>query len=142
MSASPSEVLRSWFTRVWNQGDESAIDELYASNAIAHGLSIVPREGRGPDAFKSFFRPFRSAFPNIRIEVLHCVCEGDLCAVLCEVTGTHTGDGLGVAATNLPVRFTGMTMARVTNGQIQEGWNSYDFLAFYQQLGIEPPAVV
>jgi len=142
MAASPPEVLGGWFTRVWNQGDESAIDELYAANAIAHGLPGASRQGQGPDAFKPFFRTFRSAFPNIHIEVTHCVCEGDLCTVHCEVTGTHTGDGLGVAPTNRSVRFTGMTMARVTNGQIQEGWNSYDFLTLYQQLGIEPPAAV
>ena len=38
MPASPSAILRSWFERVWNAGDESAIDELYAANAVAHGL--------------------------------------------------------------------------------------------------------
>ena len=89
MPASPSDVLRSWFARVWNAGEEAAIDELYAPTAVAHGLpggSIL-----GPAAFKPFYRQFRSAFPNLRIEVTHTVCEGDLCVVHCQVTGTHTG---------------------------------------------------
>ena len=64
MSATPSEVLRCWFARVWNDGDESAIDELYAPSAVAHGLpgASVP----GPEGFKPFFRAFRSAFPNLQ----------------------------------------------------------------------------
>ena len=136
MPASPAEVLRSWFARVWNDGDESAIDELYAPTAVAHGLAT---SGPGPEGFKPFFRAFRSAFPNIRIEVTHTVCEGDLCTVHCRVTATNTGTLMDAAATNRPVEFTGMTMARVVNGQIVEGWNSYDFLAMYQQLGLEPP---
>ena len=44
--------------------------------------------------------------------------------------------------TNRSVDFTGMTMARVVDGRIQEGWNSYDFQTFYQQLGMQPPAAV
>lgn len=140
MPASPSEILRSWFERVWNAGDESAIDELYAANAVAHGLPVAPMPG--PEGFKPFVRSFRSAFPNVRVEITHIVSEGDLGVVHCRVTGTHSGDGLGVAGTNRPVEFTGMTMARIVDGRIQEGWNTYDFLAMYQQLGIEPPAAV
>ena len=137
MPASTSEVLRAWFARVWNEGDESAIDELYAPTAVAHGLPAASMPG--PEGFKPFVRNFRSAFPNIRVEITHAVSEGELGVVHCRVTGSHTGDGLGVAATNRAFEFTGMTMARVVDGRIIEGWNTYDFMAMYQQLGIEPP---
>src|SRR5688572_30966707 len=73
MPASPSEILRSWFERVWNAGDESAIDELYAANAVAHGLPAAPMPG--PEGFKPFVRSFRSAFPNVRVEITHIVSE-------------------------------------------------------------------
>jgi hypothetical protein len=33
------------------------------------------------------------------------------------------------------VDFWGMTVGRVENGQIVEGWNSFDFLSMYQQIG-------
>ena len=101
MPASPSEILRIWFERVWNAGDESAIDALYADNAVAHGLPAAPLPG--PKASSRSIRSFRSAFPNIRIEITHAVSEGELGVVRCRVTGTHTGDGLGVAADE-PVR--------------------------------------
>ena len=34
-----------------------------------------------------------------------------------------------------PVDFWGMVMARVRDGQLAEGWNCFDFLSMYQQLG-------
>ena len=49
--------------------------------------------------------------------------------------GRHTGDTLGGKATDKPVDFTGVTIARVENGNIVEGWNNFDFLTMYQQLG-------
>ncbi|MBA3884705.1 MAG: ester cyclase [Acidobacteria bacterium] len=37
--------------------------------------------------------------------------------------------------------FTGITIARVENGQIVKGWNAFDFLALYQQIGWVPNPV-
>jgi len=54
----------------------------------------------------------------------------------CRVTATHGGPGLGVAATGRPVSVHGMTMARIADGRIAEGWNCYDFLGLFQQLGM------
>jgi len=35
-----------------------------------------------------------------------------------------------------PVEFWGFTLARVVDGQLVEGWNSFDFLAMYEQIGV------
>jgi steroid delta-isomerase-like uncharacterized protein len=134
MSMSPEAVLRTWFDEVWNQGREATIDVLFAADALAHGLPGSPL--RGPATFRSVFATFRSAFPDIQIVVERTVTEGDLSAVYCRVTGTHSGEGLGFPPTGSKVAFNGMTIARVTNGQIQEGWNCFDFLTMYQQLGV------
>jgi predicted ester cyclase len=55
------------------------------------------------------------------------------------VTGTHTGDTLGIVPTGRKVDFEGMTIARIVRGQFVEGWNCYDFLTMYQQIGVVPP---
>jgi predicted ester cyclase len=41
-------------------------------------------------------------------------------------------------ATGKPAVFSGMCIARIRDGQIVEAWNSFDFLTFYQQLGVVP----
>ena len=41
-----------------------------------------------------------------------------------------------MAATNRTVRFEGFVLARTTDGQVIEGWNCFDFMGMYQQLGV------
>ncbi|MFN7924154.1 MAG: ester cyclase [Bryobacteraceae bacterium] len=139
-NSSAEENLRLWFERVWNQNDESAIDELFAPDGMVHGL---PNEGGGPirgrEEFKSYARSLRAAIPDVRVEILRFVANGDLASAHCVVTGTHTGDGLGLRASGRPVRFEGIVMGRVADGHLQESWNSFDFMTFFQQVGATPP---
>jgi steroid delta-isomerase-like uncharacterized protein len=136
MSSSPETVIREWFESVWNQGREEAIDRLMAPDAQVHGLS-GPRGApiRGPEAFKPFFRMFRRALSELEVDVVRTVVQGELVVAHCRVFGRHAGDSLGAPATNTVVEFWGMTLACVENGQIVEGWNCFDFLSMYQQVG-------
>jgi predicted ester cyclase len=135
MSASAGAVLREWFEQLWNQRDENAIDRLLARDGVAHGLGPTPLVG--PDAFKDFYRAFSGAFPDFHVEIAEMVVEGDKAAACCHVTGVHSGPGMGTPS-NARVDFWGMTMVRVKDGQLVEGWNSYDFMTCYQQMGVLP----
>ncbi|MGI6456293.1 MAG: ester cyclase [bacterium] len=137
MQNQETTLLHRWFDEVWNQGREEAIDEMFAEDCIAHGLTDEHgNEIRGPQAFRSFYRRMRNAFPDVHITVEDVIKEGDQIAARCLVQGTHTGDGMGIAPTQKQVLFRGICYARVQDGQIQEGWNHFDFLELYQQLGV------
>jgi len=133
VSQTPDAVMREWFEEVWNRQDESAIDRLMHPQAIAHGLGPEPLHGSA--GFKPLFHTFRQALGDIKIDVVRTLTEGDLCAAYCHVTGTHTGPTFGAPATHNAVDFWGTTIARVKDGQIVEGWNTFDFLTMYQQIG-------
>lgn len=124
---------RRWFEEVWNRGNVSAIREMMAPGCVVHGLGgdLV-----GPDAFIPFQAAYRNAFPDLHLVVEETVVEGDRLALRWSATATHTGDGLGFPATGRTVRFTGMTIGRVKDGQLVEGWNSFDQLGLLQQLGV------
>jgi len=137
MSKESNTLIHRWFEEVWNKGREDAIDEMFAADGIAHGLADEKDQKlRGPEGFKPFFKKFRDAFPDIQVVVEDCITEGDLIAARCTVRASHTGDALGVAATNKPVEFTGMTIVRVRDGKIVEGWNNFDFMSLYRQIGL------
>jgi steroid delta-isomerase-like uncharacterized protein len=137
MRSESMAVLHRWFEEVWNKGREEAIDEMFAEGGIAHGLiNDKGEELRGPADFKLFFRKFRDAFLDIQVTIDDCVTEGDRAAARCRVVASHMGGGLGVAATNKPVEFTGMTIVRVQDGKIVEAWNNFDFLSLNQQIGV------
>jgi steroid delta-isomerase-like uncharacterized protein len=130
-------LMRRWFEEVWNQGRVDAIDEMFAADGVAHGLSDEPgKTMKGPDDFRPFHDIFRGAFPDIEVVVEDTIAEGDLVAARCSVRGKHTGDHLGVAASNAPVEFTGMAIVRIKDGKIVEAWNNFDFLAMNRQIGI------
>ncbi len=136
MSEENKQLVRRWFEEVWNKGRADAIDEMFAENGIAHGLSDDPANPiTGPEGFKPFHVTFREAFPNMKIVVEDVVAEGDRVAARCSVRGSHEGEFLGLAATQSPIDFTGMTIVRIDKGKIVEAWNNFDFMSLHRQLG-------
>ena len=131
MSPENKALVRRWFEEVWNKGREAAIDEMLGSRAVVHGLGP---DLQGPEAFKSFHRAYRNAFPDVKVHLEAIVTEGDTVAARWAGTGTHLGDGLGFPATGQAVQFSGMLFVTVENGKLVEGWNSFDFLTIYQQI--------
>jgi len=131
-------VLNRWFDEVWNQGRESAIDEMVAPEAVVHGLyGPDGKEVVGVESFKAMYRAFHSALSDIHVameEIEEIVEQGAMSVARCVVTATHTGDGLGKSPRGNRVTFTGMTMARERDGKIVEGWNNFDFATMYQMM--------
>jgi steroid delta-isomerase-like uncharacterized protein len=136
--ASPHDLralARRWFARVWNQKNAATIDEMMAPNCIIHGLSEEGETMRGPAQFRRFYEPFRSAFPDIRIDVEDVLLDGRQTAVRISAAGTHTGEGLGIPPTGRPVRATGIIIMRWDDsGRIAEGWNEFDAAGMQRQL--------
>jgi steroid delta-isomerase-like uncharacterized protein len=140
MSEENKALLRRWFEEVWNKGREGAIDEMFAEDGVAHGLTDAAGEPlRGASGFKPFFRKFREAFPDIEVVVEDALAEGDKVAARCTVRGRHHGDSLGFAATKRPVEFTGIAIVRIRDGKIVEAWNNFDFMQMFQQVGALRP---
>lgn len=129
MSTESKDLIRRWFEEVWNKGREDAIDEMFAADGVAHGLTEErDKTMRGPEQFKPFYRAFRSAFPDLEVVVEDTIAEGDKLAARCTVRGKHQSDSLGFAATGLTTDFTGITIVRIERGKIVEAWNNFDFM--------------
>jgi predicted ester cyclase len=142
MPATPESILRAWFDGVWNRGDESTIDRLMHADTLIHGLPTP--DGRpicGPHNFRPFYQQFRSAFPNVSVEILNVVAQGDLAVARVLVTGTQKGALGDYPATGLPVTFEGFAMCQVDGDRVGAAWNCFDFLGMYRQLGADvlPP---
>ena len=66
--------------------------------------------------------------------------DGERVAVRITLLGTHNGNGLGVAPTGRSISIQGIIIVRIVNGQLVEGWNSYDQLGLLRQIGALPAA--
>jgi len=89
----------------------------------------------GAAAFKEFAARLRGAFPDIHVRIDQTIEEGDMIAARWTATMTHSGDQLGIAPTGQRVGVTGMSMARLRDGIMVEGWNNWDTMALMEQIG-------
>jgi steroid delta-isomerase-like uncharacterized protein len=138
MEATPEFIIRAWFEDLWNRGDETTIDRYLHADGVIHGLPTpTGRSIRGPVEFKPFYQGFRAAFPDISIELVHVLSQGNMAVAHCRVIGTHKGSTLGFPATNRAIDMQGFALGRFERGLLIEGWNCFDFLGMYQQLGIQ-----
>ena len=126
MSGKQNTLAFQWFQQVWNEDREELIDELLAHEAIVHDITDV-NGPKGPEGFKIFYHEFRNQFSSVYITVEDVVSEGNLESARCTVTAKHNDTGRNV-------QFTGICMIRKGNGQIEEAWNSFDFLKLNMQI--------
>jgi len=120
--------LQQWFDEVWNHANEHSIENLLHSEAIVHGLG-TDTEKTGHEAFKPFYKSFRESFPVVHIELKPIFDTDEFEAADCIVTVTNAG--------GKQARFTGIVISRFKDGKLIEGWNGFDFMTMYQQLGFE-----
>lgn len=133
MSESNKQLALRWFEEVWNQRKETAIDDMLSPECRAYGLAgDAPLIG--PEGFKTFYRSFCSAFPDLKVVVHETIAEGDKIAIRWAVTMTHLGDGLGFPASGKKASLDGVTIAVIKNGKIEGGWNHMDIGGLIAEL--------
>jgi len=120
---SSTQLARRWFNDVWNDRREATIHELLHPDAIGHleGVDV-----RGVEEFLQMRAALLEAFPDMRVNVESTIAEGDDVVLRWTASGTHRGAGLGFDATHRPVAFRGITWLRFANGQLVEGWDSWN----------------
>jgi steroid delta-isomerase-like uncharacterized protein len=141
MSTEGVRFVKTWFEEIWNKGRLSAVDEMLASSAVLHGLGEAGEDVVGPAGFRPFVERLRGAFNDIHVTVEQTVEEGDMIAARYVVHMTHTGPDIGLAPSGTRATVTGMSISRLENGKLVEGWNNWDQLSLLQQIGaIQPQA--
>ena len=137
MSEGNKFVIRRSFEELWNKGNLSLADELFAPNYAHHDPS-TPDVGRGPESEKKRATLYRTAFPDLQLTIEDIIAEGETVMARWSCRGTHKGDLSGIAPTGKQVTISGVSVARFTNGKMVEGWVNWDALGLMQQLGVVP----
>lgn len=132
----PKEVATRWFEEVWNQRRADHIEQLMAPDAVGNFADGARVDG--PASFRDFYQQLLTALPDIHITILRIASEGEDACVLWESTATHTGDALGLKATNQRVTFQGSTWLRIVDGKIAEGWDNWNQSALMAKLATPP----
>ena len=108
-----------------------------------HDLDAIAALAPGDERFRESNRQMLDTFPDVQIEPVWIVEEGDRAVAWSRVRGTHLGGWRDFPPTGRAVDFIG-TFAVQTDaqGRIADFWVLNDWLSLYLQLGatVTPPA--
>ena len=139
MGAQENKAAVAHAVELWNAHDERYFD-VYADEAPMHGLPGETSPNK--EGFKGMTQAMWKAFPDIRIEVMREIAEGEMHAMHLKAAGTHEDEFMGAQPTGNRVEFDLMLFTRFNDsGTILERWHRIDELALLGQLGLMPAPV-
>ena len=126
MSEANKVVVRRLVSEVLNGGRLEVIDELYAPELAA--------------AARRWIAPFRASFPDVHMEIVELIAEGDKVVGRFTCSATHQGAWLGQAPTGRRFeRIDEVWILRLRDGKIVHVWSLEDTLGRLRQLGLTAP---
>jgi predicted ester cyclase len=125
---------------LFNSGKEDQLLLLFHPDAVDR--TPMPGQGAGRSGWEQKFQMFQTAFTEPEWVIEGQVAEGDLVSNRYRFHGKHTGEIMGMPATNKAFDVSALDMIRVRDGHIVENWTLLDFPAMMQQLGLAegPPS--
>jgi steroid delta-isomerase-like uncharacterized protein len=127
-------LVHRFFDGIWNRSDYGLIDQYIAANLVQH----FPGAQSGREGFRATVTQFHTAFGEMDMVIEDEIAAADRVVHRWTWNCTHTGVFAGIPATGRKVSFTGMTIVRLSGGQIAEHWANLDTLGLMQQLGAIP----
>jgi predicted ester cyclase len=116
-------VVRRLVAEVLNGGRLEVIDELFAPELASQA--------------RRWIAPFRASFPDVHMEIVDLIAEGDKVVGRFTCSATHLGDWLGHAPTGRRFeRVDEVTIFRLGDGRIADSWSLEDTLSRLRQLGL------
>ena len=136
MSTETNKAAARRFLELFNANElDTILAELYTPQSVIHfpGMPALNR-----DAFKQVGAAFRQGFPDMVLQVVDQIAEGDRVVTHIASTGTHTGTFQGVPASGRPIHIEGVFIERYRDGRVVERWDQLDALGLMQQIGAIP----
>lgn len=115
------EIVRRFNEEVIEKGNLESFNELMDDDFINNSApKDTDRSSRGMIyTFNTILRP---AMPDIKVTIYQLIAEGDWVTTRKNISGTHTGELMGIAATGKKISIDVVDMVRLENGKYKEHW--------------------
>lgn len=128
-------LARQVFEDIQSDGRVEVVDEIVTADYVGHTpLGNI----HGPEGARQFNAMLRQGFPDMQITVEDQIAESDRVTTRWTLRGTHNGEFQGMPPSGKQISMTGITIFRIANGKLIEGWTQPDLLGLLQQLGAIP----
>ncbi|MES2726609.1 MAG: ester cyclase [Bacteroidota bacterium] len=117
------------------QGNINAFNELIADDVINH--SAPAGASKGPDSMLYFLQHIlKAGFPDIQVEILDQIAEGDKVTTRKVFHGTHTGEIMGITPSNKKVTIHVIDIIRLRDGKYIEHWGASNFSDIIKEISM------
>jgi steroid delta-isomerase-like uncharacterized protein len=130
MAKHNKNLVYRYYREVWNHGNMSVINEIFAANHIIHHPSShVDIRSTGRQGIRELVTAFRAALPDLELAVEDMVGQWNRVAIRFTIQGTYKRELLGIAPTGQPVTLCGMMFHHIADERITDTWFSHDFVS-------------
>ena len=137
--AQAAELIQRFYDEILSAGNIDAIDELVTDDVVDHEEGL-PGQPEGKEGIRFFANAMREAFSDLKATVGTSLESGDLAAAEVTITGKHTGEFMGVPATDKSFEIKTIDIIRLEGEKCAEHWGVTDNMSLMQQLGAVPAA--
>jgi steroid delta-isomerase-like uncharacterized protein len=134
MSTEENKALIRRYWQANNEHNVDIIDELMTADYVQHDTT----GDMNLQDVKAHNTMVIAAFPDVTATIDDTIAEGDRVVVRMTMSGTHKGEYQGIPPTGKTAVATEMSVYRISEGKIAEGWDLTDRLGMMQQLGVIP----
>ncbi|MEJ3748206.1 ester cyclase [Actinomycetes bacterium KLBMP 9797] len=117
-----------------NSGELGGLAEVFSDRYVDHDPNNE-EDIRGVEGMRAEVEMYRQAFSEFRFTIEDQLAEGDRVCTRWSWQSRHTGEFMGAAPTGKRLTLNGMTVHRLREGKIEEGWWNYDFLGLLREIG-------
>jgi len=137
MSEANKELVREMLAGA-DANDIGVLDQVLADDYVDHNPPPFQGPGTGLPGARDGFEIATKIFSDWHHEVLAQYTDGDFVISRVVGRGKHTGEMLGVPASNNDVSMEGIAIHRIANGKIAEHWGQVDAAGLLFQMGAMP----
>lgn len=101
-------------------------------------IPSLPGQMHGPEGLKPIIRDLLTALPDLRLTIHELIQQPGRIAVRAEITGTHRGPLLGLAATGQRIHLPIHEFHTLSEGRVTATWHMEDWFGLFQRLGRFP----
>ncbi len=130
---SPNKALvRGYLEEILNEGNLAAVDDYFPEEGFTLNGRLLTRQD-----LPRMRQALLTRFPDFHVTIEDQIAEGDRVVTRVTFRGTHSGEFGGIAATGRQVEYGGITIDRIVDGKVVEGWHVADELGMLRQLGVD-----
>ena len=131
------ELIQRFYDELLGEGNLDALDELVTDDVVDHEQGL-PGQPEGKEGVVFFVNAIRDAFSDIKGTVGQSIEDGEMACAQVTITGRHTGDWMGVPASDKSFEIECIDIIRLEDGKCAEHWGVTDNLGLLMQIGAIP----